>query len=409
MYLLYNILIILLTPIWLFIIARRQKGWSRIRERVGMLPKRDNEPIWIHGVSLGEVKLAIRLAYKLINNGYTVFLTSATRAGLEQLEKEKFPFSAFPIDSILYQILAVRRVRPKAVIFLETEIWPSLLRALSKKEIPTFIVNGRISTKKLSKYLLFRSFFKNSLGSSWISASSEEYADRFRSLGIQKDRVEVSSNLKFDIAAPKENKKVSDVSTLSEFMPPDNGSLWIGGSIREGEEEILLDAHVAVKNEIGSSRLIIAPRHLERVGKILEGCWSRGLKPKLRSELPGRDWDVLILDSYGELHETYGLAKVAFMGGSILQLGGQNPLEPAGWGMPVIFGPHMENFADESKALLDNGGAAQISNPEEIAPTIIALFKDESKRQVMGYNNLKYMNNVSGGIDRTVEWIIEKL
>ena len=228
MYLLYNILIILLTPIWLFIIARRQKGWSRIRERVGMLPKRDNKPIWIHGVSLGEVKLAIRLAYKLINNGYTVFLTSATRAGLEQLEKEKFPFSAFPIDSILYQILAVRRVRPKAVIFLETEIWPSLLRALSKKEIPTFIVNGRISTKKLSKYLLFRNFFKNSLASSWISASSEEYADRFRSLGIQKDRVEVSSNLKFDIAAPKENKKVSDVSTLSEFMPPDNGSLWIG-------------------------------------------------------------------------------------------------------------------------------------------------------------------------------------
>ena len=409
MYLLYNILVMLLTPVWLFIIARRQRGWSRISERIGLLPKSDNNPIWIHAVSLGEVKLAIRLAYKLKNKGYNVFMTSVTRAGLEQLEREKLPFSAFPVDALLYQYIAVRRVRPQAVIFLETEIWPSLLRILRKREIPSFIVNGRLSAKKLSNYMIFKKFFKNCLGGSWISASSEEYAERFRSLGIDAEKVVASSNLKFDLATPGDIKKGNVISALSDFLPQEINNLWIGGSIREGEEDILLDAHKIIRNEISSARFIIAPRHLERVGTIIEGCWSRGFKPRLRSELPGRDWDVLVLDSYGELHETYGLAKAAFMGGSILELGGQNPLEPAGWGIPVLFGPHMENFTDEANSLLKAGGAEQISDPGQIAPAVIRLLKNESIHDVMGDNNLKYMSNVSGGLDRTVEWIIKKL
>lgn len=374
-----------------------------------MLPKCDNNPVWIHAVSLGEVKLAIKLGNTLTTKGNNIFLTSTTKAGLEQLAKEKIPFAAFPIDMASFQINAVNRIRPKAVIFMETEIWPSILRVLARKNIQTFLVNARLSDKRLSNYLKFKGFFRSSLSSCWISASSEENAERFLSLGLDKDRIISIPNLKFDLAGSADERKGEIISRLSEFIPEDGSKIWIGGSIREGEEEFLLQTHSKIKKKTGSTRFIIAPRHLNRVGNILEICWSMGLIPKLRSEVPGKDWDVLVLDCFGELQEAYRFAKVAFMGGSIMNLGGQNPLEPAGCGIPVVFGSHMENFQEESKALLDAGGAIRVESPDLIPEVLTTIMNDESTRKIMGDNNLIIMNNRKGGTAKTVAWITEKM
>mgnify|MGYP001768335779 CR=1 FL=1 len=409
MYFLYNLIVLLLTPLWLILLKQKQKEYLKLKERLGFAPISKESPVWIHAVSLGEVKLAIRLANILISKGYNIFMTSSTKAGLMQLEKQGFAHAAFPIDLALFQKIALSRIKPAAAVFVETEIWPSLLNCLKKNGIPSFIANGRLSDKRLSKYLTFKNFFKSALSGCWISASSEENADRFISLGLDPARVVSQTNLKFDIAVRQEAPEGETLNQLSEFIPGEPPPVWIGGSIREGEEEIILSVHSALKNKINTVRLIIAPRHLERVGKILEICWDQGFKPKLRTEFPEKEWDVLILDSYGELQSAYRLADVAFIGGSLLNYGGQNPLEPAGSGTSMIFGPHMENFQEEAKALLEGGAAIKVEDNEQLTRKLTGLLTDNEMRENMKRNALKIIDNSSGSTARTVDWIVEKM
>lgn len=409
MFFLYNLIVFLLTPLWLIFLKLKQKDHLRLKERLGLTPRSDERPVWIHAVSLGEVKLAIKIANTLKSKDYNVFVTSTTKAGLSQLENEGFHGAAFPIDLVLFQKMALSRIRPRAVIFIETEIWPSLLKILLKRGIPAFIVNGRLSDKRLSSYLMFKDFFRSVLSGCWISASSEENARRFMSLGLDPEKVSFQTNLKFDIAGNDDDIDGELLNKLREFLPANTPPVWIGGSVREGEEEIVLNVHSALKKMIEPVRLIIAPRHLARVGKILELCWSKGLKPKLRTELPEKEWDVLILDSYGELQRTYALADVAFIGGSLLEYGGQNPLEPAGCGIPVLFGPHMENFHEEAEALLEGGAAIKIDDPESLKEQLSGCLSDKVRREIIRNNSMIIINKSKGGSARTVEWMIEKM
>jgi 3-deoxy-D-manno-octulosonic-acid transferase len=410
MFLLYNIIIFFALPFWLILLWHKQKGQFRLKERLGFLTRTSKSPVWIHGVSLGEVKLAIRLGNNLINKGYSVLITSTTAAGLSQLENEKFPFAAFPLDFILFQKLALARVRPKAVILLETEIWPSLLKALTENSVPHFIINGRMSERKYSNYLKYKGYFKSLLSACWISASSETYAGRFLSLGLDSSRIVVHGNMKFDLVASANSAKDADFfNSVKAFFPEVKPPVWIAGSIREGEEEIILGCHNAVKSAVPLSRLIIAPRHLERVGKILELCWSLNLRPKLRSEFPDSDWDVLVLDTYGELSCAYSLADAAFIGGSILDYGGQNPLEPAVYKIPVLFGKYMNNFTDEADLLIKGEGALQVSTETEITGHVLSLLTNKEKAHIIGYNAFILLNKSIDSTERTVEWLLQKV
>jgi len=406
----YNLLVLLLFPIWLFLLWKRQRPHFRISERMGFYPRSLKNPVWIHGVSLGEVKLAIKLANILKKKGFEVFLTTTTKAGASQLEKEGFPFAMFPVDFYLFQKLAVCRLEPKAVILMETEIWPSLFNVLRKKKAACFIVNGRISDRKLSSYLKFRSIFREALKSCFVSASSAENLERFISLGADRNFSAVQSSMKFDVAGTEHPDIPKDLQcAMRGFLPESGLPVWIAGSVREGEEELFLKSHVSIKKEEKDAKMIFAPRHLTGIGSILEKCWKLGLRPKLRSEIPDKEWDVLIVDTYGELQNIYSFARVAFIGGSILDYGGQNPLEPAALGIPVLFGKHMENFAEEAEELVRCGGARTIDDTEKIPEAVIALFKDNVQVQIMRANALNLVNKTKGASEATVDWILEKL
>ena len=406
MWLVYRLLTFLLSPFWLAYLAIRQGGGARVMERLGFVEPRPDGPVWIQAVSVGEVRIALRLAEALAPLGFPVALTSTTAAG-GALARKEGPSSlhpqAFPLDLPSCMKRALRRLKPRAVVLVETELWPALFREARNAGVPAFVVNARLSDRSLKRTLRFRRLFAQALKDSRISAQSEEHAARFQMLGALPDRVVVQGNLKYDLLPPPDFKKVK--GELAPFVP--EGPLWVAGSVREGEEELVAKAFVTVRRSLPSARLILAPRHLARVQTCAEAARSSGFRVRRRTDGTGQDWDVLILDTVGELWSAYDLGLTAFVGGSLVPLGGQNVLEPAYLGKPVLFGPSTENFREETERLVAGGGGFRVEDATSLGEAAASLLSDPERARACGAKAREAVLCHSGTVARTARWIAE--
>jgi len=407
-WLLYRLLTSLLAPLWLLALALKQRGSLRLKERLGAMPQRSDSPVWIQAVSVGEVRMALRLAEKLKGLGLPVALTSTTAAGLALARKEggrDLTPSAFPLDLPSCTRRALRALDPRALVLIETEIWPALFREARGRGVPVFIVNGRLSDRAFGRTLKFKPLYGEALKDVHVAAQTEEHAARFKLLGAYPGRVQVLGNIKYDLLPPPHFEHAREA--IRALLP--EGPLWVGGSVREGEEDLVLQAMAAARARVPQARLILAPRHLDRVPICMDLARARGFTAARRSEGGASKWDVLVLDTVGELWSAYDLAMAAFVGGSLVPLGGQNVLEPAFLSKPVLYGPHMENFKEAAERLSASGGGFTVENPEELGWRVAAFLSDPQLAAGCGQRALNAVEHHRGAVDRVARWLADAL
>src|SRR4030042_883945 len=341
--------------------------------------------IWIHAVSLGEKKAAESIINSLrsIIPGCSIILSTTTRHGRDlakNIFRDKVPVFYPPIDFIPSVRKALNNLRPDVLVLLETEIWPAWINEARRMGIKIAMVNGRISSRSYKKYLIFRAFFQSVLGNIDVfSMITEEDRSRIASLGADSGRIIVNGNAKYDLltdlADPSIELEMRRILNLEDHPP-----IFIAGSTRSGEEAMIVYAYEKIIKEFPDTVLIIAPRHIDRIGEIASLLERYNLRYQLRSELDSntvrRVEQVVIIDRFGELFKLYSVGTIIYCGASLVPLGGQNPLEAAVWGKAILYGPYMEDFLD-AKALLDaNSSGIQVSSPEMLAEKILSLLKD---------------------------------
>jgi 3-deoxy-D-manno-octulosonic-acid transferase len=387
-YFLYNLLIILLFPIIMLIYGRGivtdTQGRARFKERLGKIGAARGRPVWVHAASVGETAAAVALIEEIRTRlkDLPVILsvnTPAARSIAEgRLKSETVCY--FPLDFPWIVRRALDQIRPRAVVFMEAEIWPNFVREAGLRKIPVLLVNGRMSEKTHKRFSLIGGFIRRVLGRfSLITAQSEEYKERYTGLGCEPARVLVTGNIKYDIGPDK--RDVAD--DVKRFLSSKKGRVMIAGSTHGGEEEIVLDAFERLNGDIPDLLLILAPRHLARTNDVERLLKSRGIGYINRSRL-GQDGAapgtaVLLLDTLGELAGLLALGDVIFIGGSLVAgIGGHNVLEAAAVGKPPVFGPFMGNFPQISRGLIDAGGGFEARNARGIADIAARLLSDSA-------------------------------
>jgi 3-deoxy-D-manno-octulosonic-acid transferase len=344
-----------------------------------------------------------------------IVLTTMTSTGNETAKlrlSEADQILFVPIDHPFIIRRAVKKIQPSLLLIAETELWPNLLRSCGKRGIPIILFNGRISQKSFRRYLLFKFFFKECLKYvSLFLMQTEEDQERVVEMGVESQKTTVEGNLKFDQAFPSFSQKTMDeMAGAIGFHGQEK--ILIAGSTHSGEEEILVSLYKELKKMEPHLLLILAPRHLERleeVERILRKeaiSWLR--KTSLRM-CPGQSDqvspEVILLDTMGELTGIYSLGTLVFVGGSLVRIGGHNPLEPLFFKKCVLFGPYMFNFLEISSRLIETGGAIQVSGEEELFSQSRRLLLDERARQEVGEKGYQFLQKHRGATERMFEEI----
>lgn len=394
MRLLYTVLLYLLTPAVLLRLLWRSRELPdyrrRIGERFGLVPRpAENVAVWIHAVSVGESLAAMPLIRALIerHGPGRVLVTTTTPTGSARVREalgEQVLHVYAPYDLPGAVARCVDRFRPQRVVIMETELWPNLFRALRRRGVPLLIANARLSPRSFKGYGRVRGFAAATLADcSHIAAQSEADAERFRALGAPAQRVSAIGNLKFDQSAPEAQLEAGRAlrERLGVTRP-----VWIAASTHEGEEEIVLAAHRELRRTLADALLILVPRHPQRFDAVARMVERSGLSCRRRSALEADDVplaSVLLGDSMGEMFMYFAAADVAFVGGSLVAVGGHNVLEPALLGKPVLFGPHMHNFVAARELLLGADAAVEVSE-RSLADSLAVLLADAQRRERMG-------------------------
>jgi 3-deoxy-D-manno-octulosonic-acid transferase len=414
MYAIYSLALTLLGLVYLpvFLVRKVWQGGHPLAlgQRLGWAPLAPGpDRFWVHAVSVGEVMAAIPLVQALRHRwpATEVAVSTVTATGARVARTRLTDAAAifvFPVDLAFATHRAVRRVRPRCFMALETELWPNLLRSLAAADIPAVIVNGRISDRSYRRYRWVRRLFRRVLDQvALFCMQSEEDARRIINLGARPERVVVTGNLKME-AAPAGDGAEQLWRRLLHLGP---ARVWIAGSTHRGEEEPILDAYRALRAEAGAAAplcLILAPRHPERVDEVEGLCRARGLVPVRRSRIaPGPPSEVIVLDTVGELATLYAVAEVIFVGGSLIPWGGHNVIEPARHAKPVVFGPHMTNFRDAAALLLRADAGIQLRDAAELLPTLRRLLGDAEARRALGAAAGAAVLGHQGACQRTLE------
>lgn len=413
---------IISSPYLLFKILTSERYRDGLYKRLGNVKKRssDKPGIWIHGASVGEVITAKSIVEKIDREfpDCENFISTLTNTGFS-VAKRIFTGKDvlyFPFDLSWIAKKVINKINPSYIILIELEIWPNFLIAAYKKNIPVIIVNGRISNKSYKAYRAISSIsksFYNSLANerNVYCARTELDAQRFCNLGIPKKQVFVTGTMKYDnIPTDIDENVKNELANLFHISAKD--IVLIGGSTHEGEEEILLKIYKKLVPTYTNLKLIIAPRHIERTKDVARLIKSMGFAPLLRTEIKGQkfQWQngkkiVILLNTVGELSKIYSLSNIVFIGKSLVPLGGQNMLEPAGLGKPVIFGPHSFNFKEEAGLLLQNNAAKMVNTGEELLNAIEDFIKDPRKAEEMGLRARKAVNEKRGATEKNMEII----
>lgn len=372
----------------------------------GVIPAGGAPRIWMHGASAGDL-LALSPMIDRLRVRFpsaTVIVSTITNTGA-LMAKERL---AKKIDAVIYAPWdlfgatrrAVKAIAPDLLVLEYTEIWPNLIRAASRQG-KVALTNGRFSAAHLGRYRAFFSLIENPLDDiSLFMMRQDDEAERVLSLGALEARVHVTGNTKFDALVPS---PAEQDDALKHALGLDAaGRVWIAGSTHEGEEELLLEVYKRLTSEVPDLRLVIAPRYIDRAPRVLGLIQAAGLEGGLRSQGNPTRAPVVVLDSIGELGRAYRLATVVFVGGSFTTRGGQNILEPAAQGRPVLFGPHMENFKDSVGVLVGRGGL-QVKDAENLYKVLSELFARPDSIEALGELARSAVRQVSGASDRNVE------
>lgn len=383
---------------WLYtrVSGRYRRGFE---QRFGFVPptlesRLTGSPrIWIHAVSLGEIRAASALVRELEKQipGNSTLVSTATEHGFDlarEIFGRDYPLIFAPLDLPFSVRRALKSVRPEAMVFLETELWPAWISEACALGIRTALVNGRISPRSFEGYLRLRFFFRNVLSKiDAFSMIGEQDALRIRTLGADGGRIRVNGNAKYDILAEQADHRME--GPVRRILHIDGSvPVLMAGSTRSGEEGSILDAYDQIRKAFPDMVLVIAPRHIQRARDIFELVRGRGLGCRLRSELreggPPRTEPVVVLDTFGELFSFYSVATIVFCGASFVPLGGQNPMEPAAWGVPVFYGPHMEDFTDATTLLEEHGAGGMVADARMLALKAVHLLGNPEERKDLG-------------------------
>lgn len=422
MYLFYNIVFsILFILAFPYLIIRGIFGRHGVLQRLGRLPQpirqlaQNGNLIWIHAASVGEVKALGPLvdAIKSYNPSYKIILSNTTKTGKKQAERSLKNVDGFifaPVDLPWVVQHVMKTLKPKILILIETELWPNMIRKAKENRSVVSLVNGRISPRSYKRYLYFKPLCQAVLEYvDLFCMQTEEDVNRIKTIGAHPDKIVITGNLKFEAFLWQKLEKRFTKESLK--LPPDL-RLLVAGSTRPGEEEIILESYRKLKEQFPNLLLILAPRHLKRLRSIEELLTqrrfsyvrkSRWLKKTDQSRIP----QVLILDSMGELAELYGLADLAFVGGSLVPLGGHNPLEPAIYGVPVLFGPHVEHFRKAADILIEAQAAVQVKNSQEFADSALKFLNNNREPNILAQKVKTAIQANSGTAQNSIKEIFK--
>lgn len=418
-YLLYNLFLVIASPlllvylIWRIAVRGKSRhGWSH---RLGRLPisPHGRKVIWVHAVSVGEVIAAIPLLQALREAfpQYHLLLTTLTPTGnataRQQVGKLVDAVGYLPIDFPITVRWALERVRPEALIIMETELWPNLLITAYRRGVRTVIANGRLSDRSLPTYRRFRWFFRGVLRYvDAICTQSEEEARRFCLIGAPPNRVHITGNTKFDQAAVGAQEVDVDALRQDLALPPGAPVLVIGSTRAPEEERFIAGAYRQLREEFPSLCIVWAPRHVERAEAVAEVLRQEGFHPWFRTHgTPDVLQEQIVLDTFGELGKVYAVGDVAIIGGSFVPFGGQNLLQPLAHGKPVIHGPYMQNFRDVAGMARQAGVAWTASNIGELVEYASRLLRDAHLREAVARRARMLIAEQQGASQRTVELV----
>lgn len=369
--------------------------------------------IWLHAVSVGEVTIALKLAHELraIKPDADCVLTTTTTTGFAFANKNAPSWMEVmyaPLDFWPIMRRAFELIEPRKIGLVEAEVWPNMMAEAHARKIPTALVNARLSPRSEKRFRMFRSLIAPTLRLlDRVCVQNSEDIERWAALGVEPDRIKHIGSIKYD----PENTDV-DLTTPQSVLAGfglQNRTIIFGGSTHAGEEKILAEVFRALRRQFVDLLLVVAPRHTERTAEVLSMLKEGGFQVALRSQPPVADpfLECLILDSTGELRDWYGVATLAFVGKSLLARGGQNPAEAILAGKPVLFGPHMENFAVLANSLVAHGGANQVSSATDLRRAMADLLANPDQREELVKNARAVLDTHRGATARTAKLIVD--
>ncbi|EHH1186118.1 3-deoxy-D-manno-octulosonic acid transferase [Vibrio vulnificus] len=415
---LYTLLLALAAPLLLFGLYRskpnKPKFGKRWKEHFGITPTLDgqNQPLWIHAVSVGESLAAIPLikAIKEKTPDQVIVVTTTTSTGAEQIAKlgNLVEHRYMPIDFAFAVRGFLKAINPAKMLIIETEMWPNTLATVHKANIPIIVVNARLSEKSQQNYAKVQPLFNlihPCLGK--VLCQSQADADRFAKLGIPTNKLSVTGSIKFDIHISDEIKhQGAELRTLLGQQRP----VWIAASTHKGEDEQVLDAHRQVLETHPNALLILVPRHPERFDSVFELCQTQGFETVRRTQAHSiaDSTQVYLGDTMGEMLVLLGAADVCFMGGSLVgdKVGGHNVLEPAALGVPVIIGPSYYNFKEITEELLAEN-CISVNTADTLPTSLGELFDDPDHREKLITNASKVVKRNQGSLQHTMNSVLE--
>jgi len=419
-YLPYNLLLLAILPVGLVALGWRLLVRPEYREalaerfgRIAPSPP-ERQVVWLHAVSVGEVISAAPLVAAIRERDAQAHVvvscgTPTGRAMARARCKEADRVVYLPYDYPPLVNAAVRRIRPELFLLLESELWPNLLKALARRGTPVVLVNGRVSRRSFPRYLTARPLFRSALSGVGAFLMQTRRDARFiRRMGAPRERIEVVGNIKYD--QPVMDYPAEELQRLARELgiPPD-APVLVAGSTHEGEETLLARAWRALAPEVPGLVLVLAVRHPQRAPDVVAALAEMGIEAGRKSLRDCAGKGVVLLDTIGELAAHYRLATVAFVGGSLVPVGGHNPLEPAAAGVPVVYGPHVGNFTAPCAALEAAGAAVRVRGEASLVPALRRLLTDASARKGMGEAGAAVVRENRGAVAHTVARIEEVL
>lgn len=426
--LVYGLLLIAVSPVLAYralVLKKYRSGWSQ--KVLGKLPEREGDRpcFWFHAVSVGEV-LQLPPLLTILGEQHPELefvITTTTHTGYA-VAREKFPDHTvcyFPLDFSWAVKRALQRIRPSAVILVEMELWPNFVLAADRMGIPVSIINGRLSEKSFRGYWRLRALIGPLLNRLELMAvQTEAYAERFSRLAGTSERIQVTGSIKFDgIEVERGNPLTRELRDT--FQLKQNEMVLIAGSTQDPEERIALDVYLELRRQYPDLRLILVPRHQERFEEVAALVRSYGLPLICRSQQSDEEQGrfipfstserppICLLDTLGELKACWGLADFAFVGGSLTKRGGQNMIEPAGYGAALLFGPNTWNFKDIVAALLQHQAATVVRNQAELEGQLSNWLRNPEAAREQGARAQEFVLSQRGATLRTAELIMRSL
>lgn len=417
---LYTIILYLATPLILLYLAYRALKSSdyrgRIGERFGFKKMRPTKPvILVHSVSVGETIAATPLINHLISNypNHHILVTTSTPTGSATVNKsfgDRVLHCYLPIDLPGAVKRFLDDVRPEVCIIMETELWPNLVNQLHQRNIPTLLANARMSEKSATGYQkkaapLMREMLTKL---TQVSAQFASDGERICRLGLAEDKLEISGSIKFELNI---NEDLLAKQQQLKHQWAEHRPVWVAGSTHPMENEQILHCHKALLKQFPDLLLVIVPRHPERFNEVAKLCQQQAFEFVRRSDnqAPQPSTQVVLGDTMGELLLLFGIADISYVGGSLIERGGHNPLEPAALGKPVLMGKSVYNFSDISERLVQAKGLIQVNDKEHLASVVTSLLQDQQQRIAMGNNAQQLVKENQGTLGRLMSWVDQQL